>query len=305
MNASSQSDVPLETFFGPEVKAQSPEMEQRGRTVMYHFHHVVEPLLLSHQQQQQQQHDASISKPRIPRTIHVIWLGPSEKPAECVDSWGQFHPDWEVRVWTNADIEQHAWHNRDVLQHAISQEQYGMASDVLRLEILWKYGGLYVDCDYMCVARVDDLHASLDFYCGASCTRQVEINNGLLACRPQHPLISAMMNDIYSWWNDRQTAFAQVAAFLGGDASGLAVATQISAKDILNRTGPGLITRTLGCYLMIHGNDEEARYNAVLPFSWFHPMPNTERSNREGWQMYVRPHETRAVHLWGMLLADR
>jgi mannosyltransferase OCH1-like enzyme len=55
----------------------------------------------------------------------------------------------------------------------------GMKSDVLRYEILWRYGGVYVDVDYECLENIDQLSDSSSFFCCFSNTTVVEINNGI------------------------------------------------------------------------------------------------------------------------------
>mmetsp|Transcript_592 Transcript_592/g.1040 ORF Transcript_592/g.1040 Transcript_592/m.1040 type:complete len:94 (+) Transcript_592:2-283(+) len=41
-------------------------------------------------------------------------------------------------------------------QRAIRNQNYGMASDILRLEILNVFGGVYVDVDYWCVKSLNE-----------------------------------------------------------------------------------------------------------------------------------------------------
>ncbi len=58
---------------------------------------------------------------------------------------------------------------------------YGQKSDILRYELLHRYGGTYVDVDMECVRSLD-LHseAGPTFYAGFSNTGTVELNNGLI-----------------------------------------------------------------------------------------------------------------------------
>lgn len=54
-------------------------------------------------------------------------------------------------------------------------------------QILYHFGGVYVDADMECLASLDDLHESistgtghLTFYTGFSNTGTIELNNGLI-----------------------------------------------------------------------------------------------------------------------------
>lgn len=42
----------------------------------------------------------------IPRTFHFIWVGDeSRRPDNCIDTWRAAHPDWQFRLWGNAELE--------------------------------------------------------------------------------------------------------------------------------------------------------------------------------------------------------
>src|SRR5690606_16548677 len=87
----------------------------------------------------------------IPRTFHFVWCG-GPMPVRLrtyVQSWQTVHPDWDVRMWGDDDL---GWlRNKELFGHA---EQHAgrfagqFMSDVARLEILERHGGVYVDCDF-------------------------------------------------------------------------------------------------------------------------------------------------------------
>jgi len=78
----------------------------------------------------------------IPKIIHQIWLGPKPIP-KWTKSW-EHVPGWNYRLWTAKDL---------VPLPNLQKEfdacptYYSYQSDLARLEILYKYGGLYLDCD--------------------------------------------------------------------------------------------------------------------------------------------------------------
>lgn len=70
----------------------------------------------------------------IPRTIHQIWLG-SPLPKRFVqlrESWRSRHQGWELRLWTNADVDAFGLENREAYDNA---PNFGEKSDILRYEV--------------------------------------------------------------------------------------------------------------------------------------------------------------------------
>jgi len=125
-------------------------------------------------------------KPRIPKIIHQIWLGPPmpEKFKRLTDSWKKYHPDWTYILWTEKEADALFMINKELYQNT---KNWAMKADILRLELLYQFGGLYVDTDFECLKSFDILHQSHDFYCGLSSIGV--INNALIGSCPKHPII--------------------------------------------------------------------------------------------------------------------
>lgn len=76
-------------------------------------------------------------------------------------SWETFHPDWEIRVWDDAELDafisitRHLWETLDryLKPHAVWQGR----SDLFRYEVLYRNGGVYADADFQCRSNIDDL----------------------------------------------------------------------------------------------------------------------------------------------------
>src|SRR3954469_5636980 len=82
----------------------------------------------------------------IPRVFHQIWLGPKPLPPqfkEWADRWLSLNPGWRMEWWTDS-------HLPDLLNAKEFQAADKMAakSDILRYEIIYKYGGIYIDSDF-------------------------------------------------------------------------------------------------------------------------------------------------------------
>lgn len=83
----------------------------------------------------------------IPNTIHYCWFGNNPKPdiiKKCIASWHRYCPGWEIFEWNE--------NNWDVTRFRYAQEAYeakkwAFVSDVARLDILYRFGGVYLDTD--------------------------------------------------------------------------------------------------------------------------------------------------------------
>jgi hypothetical protein len=151
---------------------------------------------------------------------------------------------------------------------------YGEKSDILRYEILEQLGGVYVDIDMECVKPFDNLiqvrsavallvlqeslmdgmlHQRFAFVVGVSNTGCVEINNAVIAARPGHPIVSRLIETIHKRANQPQldaSMLARIARMGGADVAqhlGVGAGASASASapmSTIERTGPGLMTRT-------------------------------------------------------------
>lgn len=84
---------------------------------------------------------------RIPKIIHYCWFGGNPKPKiikQCIASWKKYCPDWEIIEWNedNFDISSVPY-----MKEAYEAQKWAFVSDVARLIVLYKYGGVYLDTD--------------------------------------------------------------------------------------------------------------------------------------------------------------
>ena len=123
---------------------------------------------------------------RIPRVIHQIWLGPDPLPdkfARFRETWRDLHPGWELRLWTEESLPD------DLRCAAVAERLRHPAerADLYRLECLWRWGGVYVDCDFECVRSLEPLLEDLDFFVGY--IGPEKINNALIGAVPGHAIL--------------------------------------------------------------------------------------------------------------------
>ena len=83
----------------------------------------------------------------MPKKIHQIWLG-SELPRRyrrLTETWKEFHPDWEYRLWTDKDVNDVDIPRRELFDSIPKTKLYqGQRSDFLRYHILKQYGGSFL-----------------------------------------------------------------------------------------------------------------------------------------------------------------
>jgi mannosyltransferase OCH1-like enzyme len=92
----------------------------------------------------------------IPHLLHQIWIGPKSAPAEWMNTWTALHPDWEHRVWSEADIDTFGLQRRDLYDRYVADGCLNGAANVARVEIMLRHGGVYVDADLECVRSLGD-----------------------------------------------------------------------------------------------------------------------------------------------------
>ena len=93
----------------------------------------------------------------IPKIIHYCWFGKNpipEKVKKCIESWKRLCPDYKIICWNeeNFDIEQFEY-----TKQAYSAKKWAFVSDVVRIKVIYEYGGIYLDTDVELIKNLDDL----------------------------------------------------------------------------------------------------------------------------------------------------
>jgi len=91
----------------------------------------------------------------IPKIIHQIWIGDKPRPSKFMDTWRDKNPDFEYICWNEEEILKRNLDLECKIQIELMEEMCGKA-DIIRLEILYKYGGIYIDADSICINQIDD-----------------------------------------------------------------------------------------------------------------------------------------------------
>jgi mannosyltransferase OCH1-like enzyme len=140
------------------------------------------------------------SHPSIIRTIHIVWVGDqSKRPDNWIETWQRNNPNWIVRVWGNRELTSLEWFNHEHISEMLNRQGWSSVADMMRWEILDKYGGFAVDADSICIRPLENwLFEPHVFACWEN---EIEspglIANGYVYSHPDNPLIRQIIDDIY------------------------------------------------------------------------------------------------------------
>ena len=135
---------------------------------------------------------------KIPKIIHYCWVGGNPKPESvlyCIESWKKYCPEYEIKEWneSNYDFTQNLYMNQ-----AYEAKKWGFVPDYARLDIVYNYGGIYLDTDVEMVRNFDKLlenQAFMGFENTGDGEYFVNCGHGFGAV-PHHPIIK-QARDLY------------------------------------------------------------------------------------------------------------
>jgi len=147
----------------------------------------------------------------IPKTFHHIWIGPDPLPDEhgpWIDSWKRHHPDWEFKLWTEDNLPE------DPIRPEIAERLRAPVerADILRLEILYRDGGVYLDTDLECLRPLDPELDGHDFV--GVCHKPGRITNTAIAATKEHPMLREALdqvNPMDMYWTNSSERLKEVA----------------------------------------------------------------------------------------------
>lgn len=149
--------------------------------------------------------------PKIPQIIHQIWIGNRPIPSKLQEyqkTWREQHPDWEYKMWTNEEVKNYTFVNQELKFLFDQALTLGERVDVLRYDILYQYGGIYADCDCICLKPLDVFVYCYDFFAGmfppmfATMETAVFLQNCMIGAKPQHPVIKRLASLLVQNWDN-------------------------------------------------------------------------------------------------------
>lgn len=130
---------------------------------------------------------------KIPHIIHYFWFGggnKSENVEKCIASWKRFCPDFEIREWneSNYDVHKHPF-----MEKAFNDKKWAFVSDYARLDVLYTYGGIYLDTDVEVIKDLSPLCEQAG-YMGFETDELIGDGQGF-GFSAGHPILRDMMNE--------------------------------------------------------------------------------------------------------------
>ena len=158
----------------------------------------------------------------IPPIIHQLWIGNKSAPSKHMDSWIQKNPKMDYIKWTEKEFSKRNF-KFECQDKIDDMEEINGKADIIRWELLYHYGGVFIDADSICIEEIDDMLMKTKAFAG---WEQEQVRPGLIATGtmgfpPKHPLVRAAVDWILE--NDINVKRTQKRAWI--------------------TVGPGLLTR--------------------------------------------------------------
>jgi len=124
----------------------------------------------------------------IPHVFHQIWVGSKPMPPKFL----YHHPTWHLRLWTDNNM-----------LPLINQQLYERMSvpsqkaDIASYEILYRFGGVYIDTDFECQKNIEPLLAGVKAF--AASEKKRFISHGIMGGVPNHPAYGSLVNNLPQW----------------------------------------------------------------------------------------------------------
>jgi mannosyltransferase OCH1-like enzyme len=193
----------------------------------------------------------------IARVLHQIWLGKGEMPLHqrrWRRRFAEMNPHWEMRLWTDDNLppilNRNAW---AACGNVGGTPGCVMRSDILRLELLARFGGVYLDTDVKPIRPLDEM-CPPEVRAWAACEQLDIVSNAAMGFPANHPAMWHMVAVIEESFFERR--------YVGDQA------------------GPGLRARVVPEY------DDVALY----PPAYFHPTVGESKSNPDAKQFLLGAH---------------
>lgn len=89
----------------------------------------------------------------IPKKIHYVWFGNKKNSLmkKCIDSWRKLN--YEIYEWNEQTYD---INKNDFVKEAYRTKNWAFLSDYVRVDVLYNYGGIYIDTDVLLIKNIDE-----------------------------------------------------------------------------------------------------------------------------------------------------
>ena len=135
----------------------------------------------------------------IPKIIHQMWVGPTDRPIKWMNTWKEKHPDWEYMLWDNEAVKNFEFKNQKHIDYFTEKGMWHGVADVARYEILNKYGGVWQGADSECLHPIDklfdDKYDAYTFYQNEE--KRPGLTATLMACSKNNEFAQYSISELY------------------------------------------------------------------------------------------------------------
>ena len=208
---------------------------------------------------------------QIPKIIHYCWFGGKRKPKlvrDCITSWKKHLPDYHIIEWNekNTDL------SHPFVKKAYNLKKWAFVADYIRLDVIYKKGGIYLDTDMMLVKSLNSL---LNNRCFMGAEDLTYINAAIIGAVPKNDFVRECLKhyDLIDLKN---------------------------SSDMGEITIPILITMK---FIELSKNsmsfDKIISYQDIViyPSKYFYSLPYENKNDLKNYKNYIN-NESYAVHLW-------
>lgn len=135
---------------------------------------------------------------KIPKMLHFIWLGRPmpERMEHNVTEWQRMNPDWSAYLWSEKNIPElrHDEMYRRAENYVPRDAIFQFRADIIRLELLYEFGGFYADTDTYPLRPLGEALAGRDEF--AAMEDRNWVGNTYLGATPRHGLIHELLKGL-------------------------------------------------------------------------------------------------------------
>lgn len=128
----------------------------------------------------------------IPKIIHYCWFGGNPLPEsveQCIESWHKYCPEYKIIQWNESNYNVKTI---PYIEQAYEHKKYAFVSDYARLEVIYNYGGIYLDTDVELIKPLDSLLAET---CFMGLEKAGSVNTGIgFGSVANHPVLKENMH---------------------------------------------------------------------------------------------------------------
>lgn len=145
------------------------------------------------------------------KSIWIFWNEGYDKAPyivrKCIDSWIMKNKKWKVNVINDGNLLEYIEFScHPNLGHA-------HRSDLIRLSLLNKYGGLWVDATVYCIKPLDEWaekYFKFDYFVFKNSKVKYGISNWFIYSKKNHPINVKLLDELCNYWDDNKLSESKI-----------------------------------------------------------------------------------------------